>query len=71
METEALERPADLKIWHAMPACFSPAQPERFGSLREAIAAAAAALDDPDKQPWIVTSDGDLLAPIWIRTYLN
>ena len=44
METEALERPADLTIWRTAPASAPLAQPERFKTLREAIEAAAGAL---------------------------
>ena len=44
METEALERPADLTIWRTAPATAPLAQPERYRTLREAIAAAAGAL---------------------------
>jgi hypothetical protein len=71
METEALERPADLTIWRTAPASAPLAQPERYGTLREAIAAAASALTDPAKQPWIITEEGEILSPNWIRTYLN
>ncbi|KQS81843.1 MULTISPECIES: hypothetical protein [Methylobacterium] len=71
METEALERPADLTIWRTAPASAPLAQPERYRTLREAIAAAAGALADPAKQPWIITEEGEILSPNWIRTYLN
>jgi hypothetical protein len=71
METEALERPADLTIWRTAPASAPLAQPARYGTLREAIAAAAGALTDPAKQPWIITEEGEILSPNWIRTYLN
>lgn len=70
METEALERPADLALWRTGPATAMMGQPRRFASLKEAISAAAGALNDPTVQPWIVTADGDMLAPTWIRTYL-
>ena len=39
METEALERPADLTIWRTLPASSPLAQPERYDTLREALAA--------------------------------
>jgi hypothetical protein len=71
METEALERPADLTIWRTLPASSPLAQPARFDTLREALAAAAGALTDPAKQPWIITEEGEILSPNWIRTYLN
>ncbi|MDR7035801.1 MULTISPECIES: hypothetical protein [Methylobacterium] len=70
MEIEALDRPADLRIWHVAP---TPAagRPKRFGSLRDAIAAAAESLSAPGVEPWIVTDEGELLSPTWIQTYLN
>lgn len=71
METEALERPADLTIWRTAPTASPLAQPARFDTLREAIEAAAGALTDPAKQPWIITEEGEILSPNWIRTYLN
>jgi len=71
METEALERPADLTIWRTTPVSSPVAQPERYDTLREAIKAAAGALTDPAKQPWIITEEGEILSPNWIRTYLN
>ena len=71
METEALERPADLALWRTGPATAPMGPPKRFASLREAIAAAVSALSEPGIQPWIVTEDGDMLAPTWIRTYAS
>ncbi|MGU3664418.1 hypothetical protein ACLBX9_09570 [Methylobacterium sp. A49B] len=71
MEVETLERPASLKVWHAGAARFLSRQPMQFASLREAIAAAAAVLAHPDRQPWIVTADGDLLPPNWISGSLK
>lgn len=71
METEAFNRPASLKIWHAGPEHFFPAEPEQFASLSEAIAAAADTLAVPGRQPWIVTDEGELLPPNWIRSQLH
>ncbi len=71
METEALERPADLTIWRTLPAASPRAQPLRYDTLREALAAAKGALGDPAQQPWIITEEGEILSPNWIRTYLN
>ncbi|WP_457108598.1 hypothetical protein [Methylobacterium sp. P5_C11] len=71
MEVETLERPASLKVWHEGAARFLSRHPKRFDSLREAIAAAAAVLSHPDRHPWIVTADGDLLPPNWIRGSLK
>ncbi|AWN43113.1 hypothetical protein [Methylobacterium durans] len=70
MELEALERPADLQIWHVVPAPAASRR-KRFGSLRDAIAAAAETLSAPGVEPWIVTDEGELLSPTWIQTYLN
>ena len=44
METQALERPADLTIWRTAPVPAPLAQPARYRTLREAIEAAAGAL---------------------------
>ena len=71
METAARERPADLPHWRTTPSASPLAEPERFGTLREALTAAAGALRDPAKQPWIITEEGEILSPNWIRTYLN
>src|ERR1700712_4171536 len=51
METQALERPADLTIWRTAPVPAPLAQPARYRTLREAIEAAAGALSDPAKPP--------------------
>ena len=51
MEVETLERPASLKVWHEGAARFLSRHPERFDSLREAIAAAAAVLVIPIGTP--------------------
>ena len=71
METEALERPADLTIWRTASNASPLVEPERYDTLREALEAAAGALVDADKQPWIITEEGEILSPNWIRTYLN
>lgn len=71
METELLERPADLAVWSARPGDTLIEPPVHYRSLREALQAAAGLLADPSKQPWIVTEDGEMLAPVCIRSYLN
>lgn len=71
METEIFERPAMLKIWLAGLREFFPSEPTHFGSLREAIAAAADCLTDAGREPWIVTEEGELMPPNWIRTQLH
>jgi hypothetical protein len=71
METEALERPADLAIWPALAEGAAQVVSTHYASLREALAAAARVLADSSRQPWIVTEDGEMLAPVAIRGYLN
>ncbi|QEE40982.1 MULTISPECIES: hypothetical protein [unclassified Methylobacterium] len=43
------------------------AQGHEFPTLRQALAAAARAIDAEDAQPWIITENGDILSPRWIR----
>lgn len=71
METEALDRPADLAVWPTLMSGAVQAVSTHYASLREALSAAARVLADPSKQPWIVTEDGEMLAPVAIRAYLN
>lgn len=61
-----LDRPAELTLWPG----YAPAQvadSRSFPTLRAALAAAVAAIDAEDASPWIITEDGDILAPGWIR----
>ncbi|MGH1571317.1 hypothetical protein ACRAWG_12250 [Methylobacterium sp. P31] len=61
-----LDKPAELTLWPA----YAPAQvadARSFPTLREALAAAARAIDAGNAKPWIVTERGDILAPGWIR----
>ncbi|MCJ2059188.1 hypothetical protein MKL09_21935 [Methylobacterium sp. J-048] len=61
-----LDRRAELTIWPS----HYPAQVAKeytFATLREALAAAARAIDAENAQPWIITEDGDILSPRWIR----
>ncbi|GLS48591.1 hypothetical protein GCM10007885_14350 [Methylobacterium gnaphalii] len=71
METEALERPADLAVWPALTESAAQMVSTHYASLREALAAAARVLADSSRQPWIITEDGEMLAPTAIRGYLN
>ena len=71
MESDTLERPAELAVWPTRQADRPLAGPLRFPSLRAAIAAAANLLSDPSREPWIVTHEGELLAPVRIRTILT
>lgn len=59
------ERPVALMVWHGTQAAPGPCVIRRFPTLRAALAAAAAA-DDPEILPWIVTEDGAVLSPHWI-----
>ncbi|MHB2205605.1 hypothetical protein [Methylobacterium sp. CM6257] len=70
MEIELLKRPAGLAIWRA--SCSEAhAALQHFTTLEEAIGSAALALVASAAQPWIVTEEGEILPPSWIRTYLN
>jgi hypothetical protein len=40
---------------------------QEFSTLRDALTAAAAAINIEDGRPWIVTEQGDILSPDWIR----
>jgi hypothetical protein len=70
MTPKDLEKRAELTIWSEA----GPAQAKRawaFATLREALAAAVDALHDPKARPWIITEDGDILSPHWIRANLD
>ena len=71
MEPEVLERPAQLKLWCSVAAKWLLVLPDRFDTVHEAIAAASKALSIPSNQPWIVTEDGEILSPNWVRVHLN
>lgn len=61
-----LEKRAELTIWPSQ----NPAQVaggRTFATLREALAAAAQAIEAEDAQTWIITEDGKILSPRWIR----
>jgi glyoxylase-like metal-dependent hydrolase (beta-lactamase superfamily II) len=61
-----LDKPAELTVWPGhTPARVADAR--RFSTLRAALAAAAEVLDAEDAKPWIITENGDILAPNWIR----
>ena len=42
-----------------------------FPTLRQALAAAAEAINAEDAQPWIITENGDILSPRWIKAKLE
>ena len=59
-----LDQPADLTLWsgHVL---ARVADARSFPTLRAALAAAAdEAIDVKDAEPWIITENGDILAPI-------
>ncbi|MDP4006831.1 hypothetical protein [Methylobacterium sp. NEAU K] len=66
MTLSDLDKPAELTLWPG----YRPAQvadARSFPTLREALAAAAQAIDAEKAKPWIITEAGDILAPGWIR----
>ena len=66
MDAQLLDSPAELTIWSGTGGRLL-AKPKRFDRLSDALTAARAH-SDPSAQPWIVTEDGDMLAPSWIRS---
>lgn len=61
-----LDKRAELTVWPS----HGPAQTARrqeFPTLREALSAATESIQADDAQPWIITEDGDILSPRWIR----
>lgn len=65
-----LEKRAELTVWPGQGPAHV-AQGHQFSTLREALAAAAEVIDAEDAQPWIVTEDGDILSPHWIKANTN
>ena len=61
-----LDRRAELTVWPRISPGRS-AEGRPFATLREALAAAAQAIETDDAQPWIITEAGDILSPRWIR----
>jgi len=61
-----LDKRAELTVWPGRGPAHV-AQGREFPTLRQALAAAAEAIDAEDAQPWIITEDGDILSPRWIR----
>ncbi|MGV7034817.1 hypothetical protein [Methylobacterium symbioticum] len=70
MKPEDLDQRAKLRLWPG----YGPAHTARsqdFATLREALAAAAVALERHEGQPWITTEAGDILSPRWIRAHVT
>lgn len=63
-----LNQRAELTIWPKQRPAHT-AQSQEFATLREALTAAADALDHQDAQPWIITEAGDILSPRWIKAH--
>lgn len=61
-----LDKRAELTVWPSRDPAHV-AQGHEFPTLRQALKAAAEAIDAEDAQPWIITEDGDILSPRWIR----
>ena len=61
-----LDKRAELTVWPSRGPAHV-AQGHEFPTLRQALAAAAEAIDAEDAEPWIITEDGDILSPRWIR----
>lgn len=66
MTRSDLDRRAELTIWPGHKPAHT-ARGREFSTLRDALTAAANAISTDDAQPWIVTEQGDLLSPNWIR----
>ena len=61
-----LDKRAELTVWPSHAPAHTAASQE-FSTLRDALTAAAAAINIEDGQPWIVTEQGNILSPDWIR----
>ena len=66
MTSDDLDKRAQLTIWPGAELA-QRRQAQEFATLREALCAAVDALHDPEARPWIVTEEGDILSPRWIR----
>ena len=65
-----LDKRAELTVWPGQGPAHV-AHGHEFRTLREALAAAAEAMDAENAQPWIITEDGDILSPRWIKANTN
>ena len=61
-----LDKRAELTVWPGHHQART-ARGREFSTLREALAAAAESIQADNAQPWIITEDGDILSPRWIR----
>ena len=70
MKREDLDQRAELRLWPG----YGPAhiaRSQEFATLREALAAAAEAIEHRAGQPWITTEAGDILSPRWIQAHVR
>ncbi|MCJ2140610.1 hypothetical protein [Methylobacterium sp. E-066] len=61
-----LDKTAELTVWPSRSLGRS-AKGHPFATLREALAAAVQAIEAENAEPWIITEEGDVLSPRWIR----
>lgn len=61
-----LDKRAELTIWPSQHPTQS-SEGRTFATLREALTAAAQAIEADDAQTWIITEGGKILSPRWIR----
>lgn len=65
-----LDQRAEMTVWpKGRPA--HTAKSREFATLREALQAAAEAIDRHDARPWIITEAGDILSPRWIEAHTS
>ena len=70
MPRNDLDKRAELTIWPGNKPAHT-AHSQEFLTLRDAIGAAVNAISTDDAQPWIVTEQGDILSPNWIRANME
>lgn len=66
MTPNDLNKRAELTIWPGHEPAHT-ARSREFSTLRDALATAAEAISTEGAHPWIITEQGDILSPNWIR----
>ena len=61
-----LDKRAALTVWLGHSIAHT-AEGREYRTLREALTAAATAIETGDAHPWIITEEGDILSPRWIE----
>ncbi|TXN41560.1 hypothetical protein FV232_04745 [Methylobacterium sp. WL30] len=61
-----LDKRTELTVWPSSAPAHT-ARGQAFSTLREALVAAVKSIQADDAQPWIITDNGDILSPRWIR----